>query len=154
MTHALCSSDHGFLVSQQPQLLQLVLISTAGSPLERAVIVPHHRNVHLAADRHGTVGGTFLFLDVVPSVCRAQFVERGVFFALRAVATPCGTVDVDGHIGPFLCSAALDFYAVHYQTVFIVTGCCDIAVGIMRAVRLSTPVGYADSPASGGGTRA
>lgn len=74
MTHALCSSDHGFLVSQQPQLLQLVLdIHCRGFHLERAVIVPHHRNVHLAADRHGTVGGTFLFLDVVPSVCRAQF---------------------------------------------------------------------------------
>ena len=104
MTHALCSSDHGFLVSQQPQLLQLVPdIHCRGFHLERAVIVPHHRNVHLAADRHGTVGGTFLFLDVVPSVCRAQFVESV-------------------HIGSFLCSAALDFYAVHYQTVFIVTG--------------------------------
>ena len=88
--------------------------------MERAVIVPHHRNVHLAADRHGTVGGTFLFLDVMLSVCHAQFVER--VLCLAAVAAPCGTVDVDGHIRSFLCSAALDFYAVHYQTVFIVTG--------------------------------
>ena len=81
--------------------------------MERAVIVPHHRNVHLAADLHGTVGGTFLFLDVMLSVCHAQFVER--VLCLAAVAAPCGTVDVDGHIGSFLCSAALDFYAVHYQ---------------------------------------
>lgn len=68
------------LVGQLPQLLQLVLdIHCGGLHLERAVTVQHNRNVLLAADGHGTVGSAFLFLNVVPSVCRPSL--SSVFLA-------------------------------------------------------------------------
>lgn len=87
-------------VSQQIQLPQLVPdVLGGGLHLEGAIIVQHHRNMLLAADGHGTIGGTVLLFDVMPDIRRTQLIQR--VLRLTAITTPCGAVHINGHAMSF-----------------------------------------------------